>query len=339
MASKRSSGAKSNGKTSGSPAKPATPKPKPKPKNAAQVAHAPLDAKALGDLDTARVTLLSFQRDYAPPATHLEEALRSRVTDAKCRALGDRTRAVAVLAQLVKLLAGAKNARAYAALPGYSDGRLGFLVGLGLELVAMMSGARDRRAEVGDARASASSAKKRRQQAVDALVHAMDSFAGERDDEKAALTRARARHTSDGADAIAPLTKLARQWLARTDDVSRALAKDAGLAEGALADVETSAAAEGKVAGARAAKGGSLRTTDSPEVNTVEGRVVYELRALLSAIKAARASNAKIEVPKIDPSLKHVLGGDLAAQKQQRAAKRAGKEAAKKKPAAPSPPA
>src|SRR5207245_1855198 len=83
-----------------------------------------------------------------------------------------------------------------------------------------------------------------------------------------------------GADAVGPLAALARKWIGLGDDVSKALAQDAGLDEALLSDVATSASAEGKAASAKAAKAGSAARTDPPEVNTTEGRVVYELRAL-----------------------------------------------------------
>src|SRR5262249_28369703 len=126
-----------------------------------------------------------------------------------------------------------------------------------------------------------------------------------------------------GVDAVGALVRLAGDWLALSDDVSRCLADDAGLVPSLTHEATESARAFGHATAAHKKNGGSMRKGDPPEVNVIEGRVVFEMRALLAALKEARRTNPKVEVPRIESSLKSVLGGDAAAQRRRRAEKRA----------------
>src|SRR5262249_34005163 len=161
-----------------------------------------------------------------------------------------------------------------------SGARLGAVVALGLDLVDALAGARERRRDRGELVATVAATKKRQAKAAEALLRAMASFAGERDAQRSALSRARERFEKGGVDAVGALVRLAGDWLALSDDVSRHLADDAGLVPSLTHEATESARAFGHATAAHKKNGGSMRKGDPPEVNVIEGRVVFEMRAL-----------------------------------------------------------
>lgn len=99
-------------------------------------------------------------------------------------------------------------------------------------------------------------------------------------------------------ESIEKLCALARDWLGRKDNLSKARVATSGLT---MAEVETAEKAGATLAAAATGKTleGAAVVRDTPAVNQIEGRVLFEMRAAMRVFNAAHELNGA--VPKLSP--------------------------------------
>jgi hypothetical protein len=243
----------------------------------AEKAAAPRDASLKGEL----VALAKVVARYVPNTPDEAAAYHSLASDARRSALGGETKGRDVLREAVAVAVAIDAAfRNYAATVGvhYALSRFRFLLdaisALGETLVGPVAGAkRDEATAAADALAVKARTDKKR------LLRAMQSFAGQRDAEKAALERARTQ-TAEEADALATsigqLATLAENWLTRTDTPSTILLGAAGLTH-ALVDQALASGRAYANGVSDVTLAGRRAGTDSPLVNLKEGGVLVEI--------------------------------------------------------------
>lgn len=100
---------------------------------------------------------------------------------------------------------------------------------------------------------------------------------------------------------------VARQWLARTDDVSEILAKSVDLTADVVDEAASAAEAFSSMS-ADASLEGPANAKDSPAVNRAEGRILPEMFEARRLFNEANAKNGL--VPKLSPgaALRHAVG-------------------------------
>jgi hypothetical protein len=254
-------------------------------------------AKASAPNDRSlRGELVAFDRivpRYLSNSADEAAAFASLATDARRSELGKQTKAADVLSQSVAVavaIDAAFRAERATVARHYSVSRFRFLLDavgeLGASLAAPVAGAgrveATRAAKTLEANAKA--LKKR-------LVRAIESFAGEREVEGAALDAAMSAHQGDSdplASTIGALATLANKWLARKDAKSAVLVAAAGLSS-ALVDEAMASARAYAEGSAEVALAGRRAGNDSPLVNLKEGAVLVEI------IEADRAFSALAE--------------------------------------------
>jgi hypothetical protein len=252
-----------------------------------------------------------------PPISDVERgAFQSRAPDAVCDALGTRTKSAGVARDALafaKIIDATLRATPTLVRP-YSPARFAWflecLVGL---LDARAAAAADTK-KASTTRDGASALEATARAVRNDLLAILEDLAGEADDDRAALDAARGGSTSRAeiAASLASLADLAAGWLACHDASSRALVAASGRQQGD-GDRARAASATLVSASSGAALGGRVDPRDTAAVNRVEGRVLFEMRAAMSAFSNAHARDKS--VPKLSPgaATRHALTPGKAA--------------------------
>jgi hypothetical protein len=300
--------------------KPAAPKGKaravvrPAPKARATSKHPPrkpLAKTTPGVGDSADLTLARLSARW-PALSELEiEAFSSLATDAQCDDLGRRTKATEVRDEAVRwsmVIDGALKSFP-GALAAYSTKRFAFVLHQARALTAIIAAEDARRGRVTGARTSADDARATAMQARAATLERLTTFAGIRAVERAAISEALGQpETVDGlARSLRALSHLESAWIERTDPASRVLADNAGLS----AENAETLRAHAENLGTKkveAALQGPAQARDTPLMNRIEGRILFELREARRIFNAAHERNSVI--PALHPSaaLRGTLG-------------------------------
>ncbi len=278
-----------------------------------------------------RVALAKLLARYVPNTPDEAAAYASLASDSRRSALGGATKARDVLREAVDVAVAIDGAfKNYAASVGsrYAPSRFRFLLD-SIEALGESLGAPAAGAGRGDATTTAAALAVSARGDKKRLIRAMQSFAGQREDEKAALDDARGEATGEAdplAVSIGALATLARKWLDKKDTTSTILLASAGLTRAVVDQAMASARAYATGAGDVALAGRRARN-DSPLVNLKEGGVLVEI----------------IEADHAFDSLAEETNGVIArlplGQALRRVARATPKGAAKEPPAPPPPPA
>ena len=142
------------------------------------------------------------------------------------------------------------------------------------------------------------------------LSDAMVEYAKGSEADAAALSKARGEvHKPD--QMLASLTGLAgvaEKWLARTDAQARIAAREAALTEALVGRVKDAATVlKTAIDGDTAHVGSRVTSRDTPEINTLEGRVILTLRTVLHNHRRAMNEDATIPPVQIPESLRNAL--------------------------------
>jgi len=282
--------------------------------------NAPQGAAAAKAPATRTDIVLAGLTPNQPALTHVQRAaFTAKYTDAACEEIGGRTKSEGVLGDAVgwaPIMAKALKTHA-APLRRYSLGRFAWF----LECVRALADARElQRVEGSGAIASKLHVEQAQRVALTAREDLLETL-GELTDgnEHEQETLAAAAGTTERPDRIVAslgsLAKLARGWLNRKDDASNELVQSVGLT---FAEVESAERAAENLAAATADKTveGRVVTRDTPAINRVEGRLLWEMKAASRIFARANARNK--EVPKLvpGPATRNVLAPRAAkAQK------------------------
>jgi hypothetical protein len=248
---------------------------------------------------------------YPPLGQAQLAAFGSLCSDAKADDLGGRTRAPTVRDTAAKWMLDIDKAlgRYPGALAGYVPVRFAYFLDTLGRLATAIELDRGRAATVSDARggvdAEESAAAALRAGAVDRLK----TFAGDRAAPRQALATASRRSDDDktGAGVLRSLAQLELAWCKPKGAADAILAAAAGLSEEKAAEL-TAAADRLEDAGSGARTAGSARANDSPEVNRVEGQMLFEMREARRLFAAAKRRNHVIPALVVPRALYAVFG-------------------------------
>lgn len=263
-------------------------------------------------------------------------AFRGQLTDAQCAALGQKTRSALVVREALDWAAimHAAIAAQPHALRRYGATRLSWFVECVRELERAILAQQAIRSQTHAVGLGVDLARTAAMAVRNDLRETLQILAGADAREKDAVARALESDRDDEglARSLHALGDLAGGWLARHDAVATTLVASVSLSRG---DVESAHTAADELSGAIAADAGapvdSLR--DASAVNVAEGRVLAEMRLARGVFERAHEGNRK--VPRLIPGAgtRNVVGNHRAARGG------AGDAAATPPPAAELPPA
>lgn len=283
-----------------STSKPSTPSPTSAPK---EIPYDPNESR--------RSVLALIARNGPVDATR-RVAYESLLTDAKRADLGTQTRSAGVIADALAYAIVIDQSfmnHAPAVREHYAPGRFAYMLDrLGALIEATEAQAKQRTGTT----ASRTTAQERDKDARHGrllLIRKLERVAGDRAPERDALATARGTTQSptDLGASILGLATLARDWTTRSDAISKVLCEDAGLTEEVVAQVvATAEALTGASTGATLA--GRKRGTDDPQVNLLEGTVLYEMLEAKRSFEAAHKGNPLVQRLVAGQATRNVLG-------------------------------
>ena len=241
-----------------------------------------------------------------------QAAFDGLASDARREQLGTRTRALGVFRDAVAWAVSIGHAftNLPAALEGhYAKERFQYYlhrVGLLDAAIQAQEAARGGQGTVRDTAAEREAAARK---ARSTLIDKLTGFAGARESEKAALDAAVGTTDSTTAlgKSIQALATLGKEWLGRSDEASKLLAKSAGLGASVVqaaldaGEALTGAATTATLAGRKAA-------TDSAAVNVAEGAVLFEMAEAMRCFNAAHEDATVVPKLVAGAATRHVLG-------------------------------
>ncbi len=264
--------------------------------------------------DDVSMTQARVLRDRHPALTHDEEVFfESRQPVEQSRTEGGRTTAVDVLPDMVKLGARYEHARSASthAAMFITPAQMRWL----FEHIVKLGDAVAKRDRHGATTIEVSIAVQRAWDAArpprNALTSAMSEYAKGSESDQALLSQSRGTVTSPDQtlSSLMTLAPLAEQWLARTDAQSRIAAREASLTAALVAQVKTAATALREAIEDDTAHPGSRNTAkDTPEINTLEGRVLLTLRTVRHNHQRAMEADPTLEAVAVPESLRSALG-------------------------------
>lgn len=238
-----------------------------------------------------------------PPLTQVQRAaFAGRYGDAACEALGGQTKSESVLGDAVawapimdKALRKHPNV-----LRRYGRVRFAWFLACAEALEAARAEQEGRGGAAAASKAAAAKAQAAALAARSDLVETLEELADGNGDDEAAL--ARALGVTDRPDrlvaSLRALAGLARGWLAREEAGYKELVASAGLS---IVEIEAAETAAEVLAGAAAGvtMEGRVVTRDTPPVNRLEGRLLFEMKAAQRVFERANARTK--EVPRLVP--------------------------------------
>lgn len=235
------------------------------------------------------------------PSKTLREAYLTAWSDAQCAAWGKRTSAKLVLRQGMTWLPLAMGSLKRGDASAYSLRRVAFLVGLLVELEAMVletSSQVPDRAPFETLMARATTARKVALQRAALMVGGDARRAAQ-----LAEVWATPRDPRAMVKALSGLVTLLHRW--REDTLSAALADDVGLDGAAVAELEDLCVELDRES--EPFIGVPQRRGDAPATNVLEGRVLRELRMLQLAFEDARENGVRVPALRVLAGLKGLL--------------------------------
>lgn len=231
------------------------------------------------------------------------------IPDQSAQEEGSHIHSATVLDELLRIVPPALPFISAAKIPGYGPVRLKYLLDMGLELATHMHGHDQAMINAAGAGATKATSLKGSRTLRRTAIRVLKSLAGKdkialaRLDEAASENKERPDERARGLDALANELEAA---LARTP---AEVAADLGLTSNLIAELRQNAKA---VLGARSSAKESRGDISSlyDRMNILDGRVLFELRALLGAMRDARKS---------DPAIPSIKAGRL--QDSRKAAK------------------
>ena len=263
----------------------------------------PSPAAASGTPGTRADKVLSTLSPQWPALTTAQRTTyAARYPNARCEEMGTRTRSEGVVADALSWAPlMAKTLKAHPeTLRRYSAERFSWFLTCTRALVDERTLQQTKGGAIATAKIQAGQAQSAALAARAELLETLEELVDGNEGEESALSAAVG--TIDRPDrivtSIGDLAALARGWLKRADDPSQELIKSAGLT---LAEVETAETAAEALASAGADKTleGRVELRDTPPVNRVEGRLLFEMKAALRVFNRANARNK--DVPKLTP--------------------------------------
>lgn len=293
----------------------------PKTKKPAKPAPAPPAPEAAYDPKKDRQVLLTLvARNGAPDDLH-RAAYDALIDDPGRAELGGRTRATGVFRDAVGwAIIIDQTFRDYGTtLEGhYSRKRFAYLLDRLGALDAAMAVQEGRRGDQGATKDTAATREQAARDARNKLTFTLERYAGRRRSERHELAEAKGRvdDVTTLGSSIQALVALGRAWLSRPDAASKALCADLGLTGARITEALSSAQA---LTGAAtdAALAGKGRASDAPEVNLVEGSVLFEMDEAMICFEAAHAATQVIPRLIPGPATKQVLGPKKAPKKSE----------------------
>lgn len=223
--------------------------------------------------------------------------------------LGKKTRAADVLADAVRWAVQMDaDLRKYPAALRYSRARFAFFLESVKALEETIGATEERQKKISSRRDAAGEREAAAKRVRDELVEALRTFAGRRPDERAALEEALGQTDSTEKLLVSlnALRALGQSWLKRDDDVSRVLLAEAGIDGALLARVrEATMAVRDAATGATVE--GRARVADPPEVNRIEGRVLFEMKEARRIWNGANARIGLVQKLTPSPSIRHAF--------------------------------
>jgi hypothetical protein len=241
------------------------------------------------------------------------EAFGSLVSNAQADGLGMKTKAEDVLREATRWALVIDEAlRSYGdgALKAYSPRRFAYLLHTATKLEAVLGRTQGKRPSTEGSRTHAEDTRKEAMTARAEAVERLSTYAGLRAAERTQIEDAMLTDTDTSADLLVrSLRKLAFleiDWLERNDPTSKVLAENAGLA---YANAEALRAYADMLSAKKVAAILSGRTDDqdTPTVNRIEGRVLFELREAKRVFDGAHAKNAVVPQLSYASSIRHAF--------------------------------
>ena len=277
-------------------------------KTAAPTPAAPADTSIVARAGAALARLRSA---WPALSTGDREAFRALATDAQRSDLGRQTKAEKVLEEVVRWAVQMDaDLRAYPEITEiYSEARFAYFLERSTSLQQRMVGEKDKRRgqdEKVDATTSGRDAALGARQKISRRLY---RYAGKREDVLVEINTAVGTIESDEslAKACVDLAAVAQRILARTDDVSRRLATEAGLTA-ALADQAKEAGERLTASTTDVVLAGRRSGVDSPAVNIEEGGVLLEMEHAMEVFAEAGEENSAVRRLVPGAGVRHALG-------------------------------
>lgn len=258
--------------------------------------------------EAAQVLFARRCNELPEPSAALRKGFRLLKSDEECAKLGADTRAVEVLPEAREAFTSAvETITEHGATLRYLPTRLRYAMDVVGELERQFA-VQSEREKGGKGRTSAvvlaeTEAKAAREALVVGLGPVMSAGGS-----SAVEGFESARGNLDTKDVLLSLTELiaiGRAWVNSKDEVRVALVEHQGVTSGALTGFDAVAAALAAARDASSA-GGAAVGRDLPATNVLEGRVLFEVKALYEAIESNRKSTA-IALPKVGATLRRAL--------------------------------
>jgi hypothetical protein len=293
------------------------------------------------DVTKAQAVLGTLSAAYPVLTGEDIDALSALTPSEKCAELGSKTRAKAVLGNGVRWTVLMHEAlQAYPSLlADYHPKRFAyFLDRLGV-LAKTIQADEVKRGRKGAAKGSALAARSAALETRGNLIRKMKRFAGEREAERAELAAVQGTTDTDDnlSKSMIDIAKLGKSWLGRKDRASEILLEIAGLDQTVIDNALAFARALTDAV-AKESMTPSTMPKDSPEVNIIEGQVLYEMKEVMRQFAKANAKSKVVPRLVPSPATRHVLarkanaaaGDDEEEEEEPPVPETAGSEASKK---------
>lgn len=231
--------------------------------------------------------------------------------DAKADDLGGRTRAPAVRDGAARWMVTMDEALARypGALVGYAQARFSYFLVTLARLATAIEIDKGRLVAVSGAKGGAEGERQAASDARTGAIERLTTYAGGRGPELERLATAAGHTDTDDmlANALRSLAELELAWLKSTDPEEKVLVAAAGLSATSAAEVAAAAdRLDEAQSGAR--KAGPARGNDSPDVNRVEGQMLFEMREARRLFAAAKRKNRVVPTLVPPPALRSAFG-------------------------------
>jgi hypothetical protein len=278
---------------------------------------APVNSRRVGEPAPPNEEAVAFDRarESLPALSAVQvRALRRLVSPARCAQLGASTKATEVAEEARRTLLGSLDTiRAHGTALRFRPERLRYAMDLVFDLELSI----ERQQSESTKRKFANSRRERAladaQQVRMKLIDALEPVADAGEEERRAFDEARALYKTPAEieSSTRKFAALAKHFLTSSDPELRELATMQSI-DDALVSLGEHAAAALKEAYDSKALAGAVVSTDSPATNELEGRVLFELDALYTAVSKNRSST-EVPLPRLGKTTLRVLRKSRAA--------------------------
>jgi hypothetical protein len=262
--------------------------------------------------------LAEIRAHWPMPTAMQVRAYRSQFGDAVCEQLGARTRAVLVLGEARGVIVTVHNTLLTPSgrMVPYAPTRFRYFIECVDDLDEAIEAERVAQGKVAEVKQLLTDAEVAATGQVAWLQDTLSDIAGEREAENHEIENALStlKAPDDVVARSKVLVEVGRRWLGRKDEELHVLLDDFQLSSERLASVEKAAARLQRLR--PEARGVRVQVYDTPAINRIEGRVLAEMRLVMTLFARARKKDRNVPSLVPGPGTRAVLGHRPKSKKE-----------------------